>query len=169
MIRRRRSDKGQVPYASATAGTKARAEIEKILRHFGCESVGFMDDWAKHEVLLAFTHRGRNMQIPVSAKGWAQKWLKENPQSYRSRLSHQEYEQEALRQGHIAVNSILRDLIKGQVTALECGSLSVEAVFMPFMLTSDGRPLIEAARELLPKPNGAEVVALPSASASSSG
>ena len=25
----------------------------------GCESVGFMDDFDKHEVLLTFTHRGR--------------------------------------------------------------------------------------------------------------
>ena len=42
-----------------------------------------------------------------------------------------------------AVNSILRDWIKRQVTAIECGILSFEAVFMPYMLTSDGRPLLE--------------------------
>ena len=41
---------------------------------------------------------------------------------------------EGAAQGHIAVNSILRDWIKGQVTAIECGILSFEAVFMPFML-----------------------------------
>jgi hypothetical protein len=34
-----------IPYASATSGTKAREEITKILRHFGCESIGFMDDF----------------------------------------------------------------------------------------------------------------------------
>ena len=54
-----------------------------------------------------------------------------------------DYEQAALRQGHVAVNSILRDWIKGQMTAIECGILSFEAVFMPYMLTGDGRPLIE--------------------------
>ena len=57
-----------VPYAAATTVTKAREEISKVLRRFGCESIGFMDDFNKHEVLHTFTHRGRNAQIPVSAK-----------------------------------------------------------------------------------------------------
>jgi hypothetical protein len=43
------------PYASASAGAKARDEISKILRRFGCEKIGFMDDLEKHEVMLAFT------------------------------------------------------------------------------------------------------------------
>jgi hypothetical protein len=38
--------------------------------------------------------------------------------------------------------------------------LSFEAVFMPFMLTADGRPLIERVSELLPKPDEAKVVLL---------
>jgi len=62
--------------------------------------------------------------------------------------------------GHVAVNSILRDWIKGQVTAVECGILSFEAVFFPYMLTSDGRPLIERVADLLPRPEE-KVVALP--------
>ena len=48
----------------------------------------------------------------------------------------QEHEQHALQQGH----SILRDWIKGQATAVECGILSFEATFMPHMLASDGCP-----------------------------
>lgn len=46
-----------VPYASATSGAKARDEITKMLQRFGCENVGFMDDFAGHSVLLAFRHR----------------------------------------------------------------------------------------------------------------
>src|SRR5262245_57718090 len=103
-----------VPYAGATTGAAARDEVTRILRRFGCESVGFMDDFDKHEVLLAFTHRGRPIQIRASAKGWAQMYLRQNPYTYRRRASKQNYEQEALRQGHVAVNSILRDWIKGQ-------------------------------------------------------
>ena len=87
--------------------------------------------------------------------------MKENPHTYRSRSTRQEYEQAALRQGHIAASSILRDWIKGQVTAVECGILSFEAVFMPFMLTADGRPLLERVNELLPKADAPKVVALP--------
>jgi hypothetical protein len=149
------------PYASATTGTKAREEIIKVLRRFGCESIGFMDDFATHEVLLAFTHRGRKVQLHASAKGWAQMFLKEKPWSYSRRSTRVDYEQQALKQGHVAVNSILRDWIKGQMTAVECGIVSFEAVFMPWMLTADGRPLAERVAELLPKPDEPKVVALP--------
>jgi hypothetical protein len=149
------------PYASATSDMKAREEIKKVLLRFGCESIGFMDDFQKHEVLLAFTHRGRQVQLRASAKGWTAMWLKENPWSYHKRSQRIEYEQAALRQGHVAVNSILRDWIKGQVTAIETGILSFEAVFMPHMLTADGRPLIERVADLLPKPDEPKVVALP--------
>jgi hypothetical protein len=52
------------------------------------------------------------------------------------------------------VNSILRDGIKGQVTMIEAGIVSFEAVFMPHMLTNDGRTVMErmAENDLLPKP-----------------
>ena len=46
-----------LPYASATS-TKARDDISRMLQRFGCESVGIMDDYTKHEVILAFKHRG---------------------------------------------------------------------------------------------------------------
>jgi hypothetical protein len=148
-----------VPYASATSGASARDEITKMLRRFGCESVGFMDDFENHEVLLAFKHRGRPMQLRASAKGWAAMFLKESPWNHRRRGTKQNYELGALRQGQIAVNSILRDWVKGQVMAVECGILSFEAVFMPYMLTNDGRPLIErvASLDLLPPPAETEV------------
>ena len=143
-----------VPYASAKSGMAAREEITKILRRFGCESVGFMDDFADYSVLLAFSHRTRQVELKASAKGWAALYLKENPWSDRRRATKQEHEQAALRQGVIAVNSILRDWVKGQITAVECGILSFEAVFLPHMLTSDGRPLLEhiSSLKLLSKP-----------------
>jgi hypothetical protein len=86
--------------------------------------------------------------------------LKVRPWTGYRRTSRHDYEQAALKQGHIAVNSILRDWIKGQVTAIECGILSFEAVFMPYMLTADGRPVLERAIELLPKPEEPKVIAL---------
>lgn len=132
-----------IPYANATSGASARDEITKLLRRFGCESVGFMDDFEKYEVLLAFRHRGRPMELRASAKGWAQLYMKENPWSSRRVGYKQAYEQKVLHQGLIAINSILRDWVKGQVMAIECGILSFEAVFFPYLLTSDGTPLIE--------------------------
>jgi len=150
-----------IPYAHANS-SNARAEIMKILRRFGCESVGFMDDFDNHAVVLAFTHRGRPVQLRASAKGWAALHLKENPYNNRRSGTQHDYEQQALQQGHAAVNSILRDWIKGQVTAVECGVLQFEAVFMPYMLMKDGRPLIELVREqdVLPAPKEPKVVNL---------
>jgi hypothetical protein len=152
-----------IPYASATTTeTRAQAEIKKILIRFGCEAIGFMDDFAKHELLLQFKHRRRQFQFTASAKGWAQKWLKENPWTYRHRTARMDYEQGALKKGYVAVNSMLRDWIKGQVTAIECGIVSFEAVFMPYMLTADGRRVIERLGEtnLLPPPEQPKVVAM---------
>ena len=54
--------------------------------------------------------------------------------------------------------------MKGQVTAIECGILSFEAVFLPYMLTHDGRTVIERLGEtdLLPKATEQpKVVSLP--------
>jgi hypothetical protein len=47
------------------------------------------------------------------------------------------------------------------MTAVECGILSFEAVFMPYMLTHDGRPLHERAAELLPAAENEKIVSLP--------
>jgi hypothetical protein len=150
----------KTPYAAATSGMKAREEITKVLRRLGCEEIGFMDNYERHEVLVAFSHHGRRVQLSASAKGWAQMSLKANPWTYRRRTSRVEWEQAALRQGHVAVNSILRDWIKGQVTAIECGILSFEACFMPHMIGADGRPLIERFADLLPEPQQQKVIAL---------
>jgi hypothetical protein len=38
-----------IPYAAPTTALRAREEVTKVLRRFGCESIGFMDDFEKHE------------------------------------------------------------------------------------------------------------------------
>jgi hypothetical protein len=72
----------------------------------------------------------------------------------------------ALQQGRIAVNSILRDWVKAQITIIESGIVSFEAVFLPFMLTADGRTVIEKIKDtnLLPPSEAPKVVQIPSAS-----
>ena len=87
-------------------------------------------------------------------------WLKENPWTYTRRCTKQEWEQRALKQGLVAVNSALRDWIKGQVTAVETGILSFEAVFMPHMIAKDGQATNQHIPELLPKPEEPKVIAL---------
>ena len=135
-----------VPYETAGSG-KARDEIVRLLQGFGASSVGFMDEFDKHEVVLAFVYRGRNVQLRASAEGWAQMYLRAKPWSTRRAVDKKAYEKRALDQGMWAVNSILRDWVKGQVTAIECGILSFEAVFLPYMLTQDGRTVAEIAAD----------------------
>jgi hypothetical protein len=142
-----------VPYAGATSGESARKEITKILRSFGCSSVGFMDQYERSIVLLQFEHRGRSVRLEASAQGWANLFLKHNPWNKNRKSDEAAWRQRALDQGMIAVNSILRDWVKGQVTAIETGILSFEAVFLPHMIASDGRPLLaHMAGNLLPAP-----------------
>src|SRR5262245_61290154 len=122
-----------IPYSKASAGQRARDEITKVLRRFGAEEVGFKDNYSEHELLLYFKHRGRQVQLTASGKGWAVLWLKENPWTNQRHTGKQEWERKALDQGLVAVSSVLRDWVKGQVTCVECGILSFEAVFLPFM------------------------------------
>jgi hypothetical protein len=151
MARQRRET---VPYETATSGAAARDEITRMMRRFGCESVGFMDDFDKHEVLLAFTHRGRQVEMRASARGWAALYHKAKPYGPRTRGTKMDYERRVLMQGLTAINSILRDWVKGQLTAVECGMMPFEAVFMPHVVLPDGRTLIEAvtAAKMLPAP-----------------
>lgn len=146
-----------VPYAGATSGAAARDEITKLLRRFGAEKVGFMDNFDKNEVVLQFVHHGRPVALSASAKGWAAMYLKAHPWSARTRKSRAAHEAKALAQGFVAINSILRDWVKGQVTAVECGMLQFDAVFMPYMLADDGRSILEHIRssKMLPPPNEA--------------
>lgn len=70
------------------------------------------------------------------------------------KAAYDKAERKTLDQGLIAVNSILRDWVKGQVTAVETGIMSFEAVFVAHMLTGDGRSVLERIQSdnLLPAP-----------------
>lgn len=150
------SGKETVPYERATSGDKARAEIGRLLQRFDAESVGFLDDYRDHKVTLQFVYRGQPVSLQASAKGWATLWLQANPWTGRRRYGQKEWEDRALQQGLVAINSILRDWVKGQIMAIESGVLSFHQAFLPYMLTKDGRTvhdhIMERKHELLPAP-----------------
>jgi hypothetical protein len=54
--------------------------------------------------------------------------------------------------GEVAAPSILRDWIKGQVTAVEVGMMPFEHAFMSHILLPTGERLIDKAQALLPSP-----------------
>ncbi len=69
--------------------------------------------------------------------------MKAHPYSSRSRCTRVEHERKALDIAAVAVYSMLRDWIKGQITAVETGILSFEAAFLGQILLSNGKTVME--------------------------
>lgn len=144
-----------LPYETATAGDRALVEVQRILAKFGCASFGTAIDAEHGMTMVTFKWRGRIVRLEASWKGYAQAWLKEHPYKYHYNRTKQDHDQLALERGQKAVCSVLRDWVKGQVTAIECGVISFEAAFMPHMLLSSGERLIDRVKadNLLPAPD----------------
>lgn len=134
--------KNALPYEHATSGSKALAELERVLRAFGVSTFGSHTDYEQGRLIVQFTHRGRNVAVEASSRGYAAAWLIAHPHNSRMRMSRAQHEAEALRVGSIAVCSIVRDWIKGQVAAVEAGVLSFEHVFLSHILLSSGATVL---------------------------
>jgi hypothetical protein len=136
-----------LPYENATSGNNAINEIQKMLRAFGCSKFGTGEDFDTGELFVQFEHRGRMVNLKASAKGYAAAWLREHPYGPRIRGTKAEHEAKALRIGGIAVYSILRDWVKGQVTAIEIGMMSFESAFLSHILLPSGLSVIEHVQQ----------------------
>ena len=141
-----------LPYENATSGAKALNEAQTALRRFGCARFGVMEDWDKGAVVVQFHWRGRDVSIEASWRGYAAAYLEEHPWSYRMRRTKAEHEAKALAQASVSVYSVLRDWIKGQVTAVEVGLLSFEAAFLAHTMLPNGRTVVQYVerQKLLP-------------------
>lgn len=132
-----------LPYENATSGNNAINDIQKMLRGFGCTKFATGEDYETGELFIQFEHRGRQVQLKASAKGYAAAWLKGHPYGSRTKGSRSDHEQRALKIGSVAVYSILRDWVKGQVTAIEIGMLTFEAAFLAHLMLPTGLSVIE--------------------------
>ena len=132
-----------MPYENATSGKSAVAEMQKLLRGFGAASFGVMEDFAAGEVIVQFKWREHQVSIKASAKGYAAAWLRAHPHTSRTRATLVQHHQKALQQANISVYSILRDWIKGQVTAVEVGMLSFEGAFLGQIMLPSGETVLE--------------------------
>lgn len=146
-----------LPYEGATSGERSVQDMQKILQKFGCSSFGQMMDWNAGELLVQFKYRDYPITVKASVNGYAAAWLKEHPWSHRARGSKIEHERKAKQIASVAVYSILRDWIKGQITAIETGVLSFEGAFLGQILLPTGRTVLETAQvtNLLPAPKDA--------------
>lgn len=152
-----------LPYSGATSGQRAMEEIHKTLRRFGCTSFGSMTDEENGNLIVQFQFRGTPVSIKASINGYAAAWLKENAlKIYVSPERKRKREEEAKRVASLAVYSILRDWIKGQVTAIETGILSFEGAFLGQILLPTGKTVLETAKDqkMLPAPPDEKVVEL---------
>ena len=138
--------KMSLPYEKASSGDRAVADMQKILRSFGCNKFGTMLDYDSGELLVQFEHHGRQVCLKASYKGYAAAWLKHHPWGPRSRRTRGEHEQRALEVGSIAVYSVVRDWIKGQTTAIEIGMMSFEGAFLSHLLLKNGQTVIDVVR-----------------------
>lgn len=143
-----------LPYQNASSGQKAIGDIQQMLRQFGCQRFATGEDYETGDVFIEFEHQGRPVRMAASARGYAAAWLRENPYSFRRKCSKAQHEAKALQIGSIAVYSILRDWVKGQITAIEVGALTFEAAFLSHILLPSGRRVIDELhhRKMLPAP-----------------
>ncbi|AIY40148.1 hypothetical protein LT85_0990 [Collimonas arenae] len=132
-----------LPYENATSGGTALEEIRKLLMKFGCSRFGTMTDSEAGELLVQFSHRGRDVTARASYRGYAAAWLREHPYGQRTRSSKTDHEKKALAQAEISVCSILRDWIKGQIMAIETGVLSFEGAFLGQIMLQNGKTVVE--------------------------
>jgi hypothetical protein len=136
-----------LPYENATSGKRAIDDMQKILIAFGCNKFGHMLDISAGELLVQFEYRGRQISVKASANGYAQRWLKEHPYSHRMKSTRNQHEAKAKEIGAIAVYSILRDWIKGQISAIETGILSFEGAFLGQIMLPTGKTVLEQVTE----------------------
>lgn len=141
-------------YENASSGDKAVGEMRKVLMSFGATQFGVMEDSEDQSIVVQFKYNGRPIIVKASIAGYAAAWLREHPYTSRIRVSKQKYEQKAMNQAAISVYSILRDWIKGQITAIHCGVLSFEGAFLGQIMLPTGQTILERIESdnLLPAP-----------------
>jgi len=142
--------KTTIPYEAAVAGPQALNEIQKTLAAFGCSSFGTMQDNDRGCMIVMFQWRDQRVQLEASWAGYMDLLMKRAGWK----------KDDALKQAKTSVCSVLRDWVKGQTTAVECGVITFHEAFMPHMVLPNGQRVIEAARaaKILPQPSSAKVV-----------
>lgn len=142
-----------LPYEGASSGQRALQQIQKTLQDFGCTSFGAMNDFEHGKLIVQFSYRGMQVHLEASMHGYAAKWLQVHPWKSSMRRAKQTHEREALRVASLAVYSILRDWIRGQVTAVETGILTFEGAFLGQLMLPSGSTVLQhvTSKNLLPK------------------
>lgn len=110
-----------------------------------------MMDYERGELIVQFQFRRMPVSVKASLNGYAAAWLKQQSPAQQKRPKVQA---KARQIASVAVYSILRDWIKGQITAIETGILTFEGAFLGQILLPSGQTVLEHAHEkkMLPAP-----------------
>ena len=136
-----------LPYENATSGEKSLKDLQKILQTFGVQAFGQMMDYEKGELCVQFKYRNQMIEVRASMKGYAETWRRHHPYSHRMRKTKQEWTDQSDKVASFAIYSILRDWLKGQITAVEVGLMSFEVAFVAHLLLPNGQRLIDVIVE----------------------
>lgn len=72
-----------LPYSQATSGDRALADIQKMLKKFGCTKFATGEDFDAGELFVQFEHRGRLIHMTASSKGYAAAWQTMKQKRYK--------------------------------------------------------------------------------------
>jgi len=134
-------------YASDTSVSvaKSRGEIEKLLRVWGANQMQWSDDFDGGKAMLRFIweHDGASytarftVDVPTKAE-----IEKESVHATSGRFLQTKYDKAMERRGMVEHRELAL-LLKAIFVAVDCGLITAEQVFMPFLEGSDGMTVSE--------------------------
>lgn len=137
------------PYSKSTASpTAAEHRIKEMLRKFGVQMVSITDDYENKTIFILFKHNGIPVKIPLTYGILADKWLKENPYTFRHRMPREKHEQNIKDTAYRAAFSILEDFLKALVTMVDMGVRTFEEAFLGDFIMQGDQRMVEI---MLPK------------------
>lgn len=142
-------------YASETSVSvsKSRGEIEKLLRVWGANQMQWSDDFEGGHAMLRFIweHDGTSytarFTIDVPTK---EEIEKESVHATSGKFLQTKYDKAMERRGMVEHRELAL-LLKAIFVAVDCGLITAEQVFLPFLEDGSGRTVSECVLPELPK------------------
>lgn len=134
-------------YASDTSVqvSKSRGEIEKLLRIWGAKQMQWSDDFDGGNVMLRFIweHGGASYTARFVVDVSTAQEIKDESRDGRTRkFSQVKYDKAMDRRGMVEHRELAL-LMKAIFVAVDCGLITAEQVFLPFLEGQDGRTVGE--------------------------
>lgn len=136
-------------YAEGTsvAVSKSRGEVDKLLREWGADAIQWSDEFKAATATLRFiwTYDENEYLARFTIKLPAEEELKKGAVDGRTGRVSQTKMETLLRTRGRQEHRILLLWLKAALNAVDCGIVSAEAIFLPFMEGKDGRTVAEIA------------------------